>query len=290
MPVRAIGLSVTPVLVVTATLSALAGPALPVTLVSKVDPVTLGATESITIKTAPAATCEALLTAASAYAHPIRWHQVTADPRGLATWVEPVNRLVGSRTLAVTCTAQGVTGRLVVTYAVGVPQGAASGGSSFCQTNPTIVPAGGIGQITLGMPAQGARTLLDAGGVAPQIRGGRPPALREIRYTSGPNVGVTYLAKDARVQVVSLLYTPSQTSCATPEGIHLGSASAAVAKVYGPPPKTYTLPAPSRAELLIYDVRGIAFAVASLQGATGVVLIQVFTPGTYCQFFAAACR
>jgi hypothetical protein len=265
--------------------SAFAAPALPVTLVSKVDPVAPGGTQTITIRTVAGAACTVLLTAANAYARPIPWHQVTADSRGLVTWVEPVGRVTGHRTVVATCLERGAVGRLVVTYTVALTAGA----PSFCEVDPAIVPAGRIGRLALGMPAQRARDLLDAGGVAPVIRGGRPPALRDIRYASGPNAGVEYLAEDYRVRVISLLYQAAQMSCATPDALRLGSPGGDVARAYGPASITRPLTRPAGGRLLVYNARGIAFVTAPVGGSGRVVLIQVFAPGSYCHFFPRAC-
>lgn len=160
---------------------------------------------------------------------------------------------------------------------------------SFCQTTSSIIPGRGIGRLTLNMPAQNARRLLDAAGDTPRVRGGPPPALRQILYTSGPNRGVEYYAKDSRVRVIILLPAAEHLGCTTPDGIHLGSSESDVTTAYGQAPLTRDLPSIPHAHLLIYNVKGIAFAIIPVRGRTIVAAIQVFAPGTYCVFFTHAC-
>ena len=178
---------------------------------------------------------------------------------------------------------------LVATVLAFAPGRAGAAPETLCDATPLIAPGVSLGSLSIGMQAGEARHILDVPGTLVNVTQDRQ-GQDHVLFLRGPSTGWLYVARNGSVVMLVLIDDGSftQRTCATAEGIHLGSTLDEVQAAYGPPPRVFQ--AASGGSFWIYDPRGIAFDVRPYLGPPAVRLIEVFRPGEYCQVTGAACR
>jgi hypothetical protein len=138
-----------------------------------------------------------------------------------------------------------------------------------------IVAGKKLGSLTLGMPVSEAMELMGKPELKEDTGTFEGHAWRNLYYY--PKSDFKIIAEDDKIVELDLGGGSGDTpSCATRDGVQLGSKAKKVQKAYGAPDQK-----PARGAMTVewtYDKNGISLFVDSQGGVLGLI---VFTPGTY---------
>ena len=150
----------------------------------------------------------------------------------------------------------------------------------ICASNASIIPGERVGTVALGISLAEARDAL-AGAQGP-VRPPLSPTLTNLGFFEGPNDGLTIIANNDRIALITLRLTDALTKCHTLQGIHVGSTATDVQRVYGTPPS-------HRLQVVwVYNRVGLGFSLtpSSSDRPSIVHEMEIFRPGQFCEISA----